>query len=89
MLDGKSREATALCTFGYYDGKELEFFEGKMCGKISTVPSGENGYGWDKIFIPDGYDVTRASLSEEDYQKTYLQIKPFEKVKNFLLSKAL
>lgn len=83
ITDG-NRQATAKCTFGYYDGAQLELFEGSLGGKIAERPAGENGYGWDKIFIPDGYDVTRAQLTEADDQKTYLQIKPFDKLKAFL-----
>jgi len=89
MLDGKTRNATARCIFGYFDGKDLELFEGSLDGQIAKTPSGENGYGWDKIFIPKGYDITRASLSEADDQKTYLQIKPFGKLKDFLVSRVL
>lgn len=84
MINGMTRSATAKCVFGYYDGKDLELFEGKLEGEIANTPSGENGYGWDKIFIPKGYNVTRASLNEEDDRKTYLQIKPFAKLKEFL-----
>lgn len=87
MIDGKTRKATARCVFGYFDGKDLKLFEGGLDGEIATAPSGENGYGWDKIFIPQGYTVTRASLGEDDDRKTYLQIKPFEKLKKFLESK--
>lgn len=87
MIDGKTRKAIARCVFGYFDGKNLKLFEGGLDGEIATTPSGENGYGWDKIFIPQGYPVTRASLEEKDNQKTYLQIKPFEKLKEFLESK--
>jgi inosine triphosphate pyrophosphatase len=86
MLDGKSRKATARCVFGYYDGQDLQLFEGSLKGEIANEPSGENGYGWDKIFIPEGYTVTRASLDEEDDRKTYIQIKPYEQLKKFLLS---
>ncbi|MEI6886994.1 MAG: non-canonical purine NTP pyrophosphatase [bacterium] len=84
MINGKQRGAVARCVFGYYDGKRLELFENMLKGEIANKPSGENGFGWDKIFIPSGYKVTRASLSEEDDKKTYLQIKPFEKLKSFL-----
>lgn len=84
MLHGMERNATARCVFGYFDGEELEFFEGHLNGRIAEQPSGDGGYGWDRIFIPEGYDVTRASLSETDDQKTYLQIKPFAKLKDFL-----
>ncbi|MEO5950597.1 MAG: non-canonical purine NTP pyrophosphatase [Candidatus Saccharimonadales bacterium] len=85
-LDGMSRDATARCVFGYYDGERLEYFEGSLAGRISEHPEGENGFGWDKIFIPEGYSVTRASLSEDDDRKTYQQIKPFDKIKLFLES---
>lgn len=87
MLGNHPRKATARCVFGYYDGKQLELFEGSLDGEIATEPQGEGGYGWDKIFIPEGYEVTRASLNEEDNRKTYLQIKPFAKVKAFLEAK--
>lgn len=87
MIDGKTRKVIARCVFGYFDGKDLQLFESGLDGEIATAPSGENGYGWDKIFIPQGYSVTRASLGEEDDRKTYLQIKPFAKLKEYLESK--
>ena len=86
MIDGKTRKATARCVFGYYDGNDLKLFEGKLDGEIAKTPTGENGYGWDRLFIPQGYSVTRAELDEEDDRKTYLQIKPFAKLKEFLMS---
>lgn len=86
LLDGKSKTATAKCVFGYYDGDKVRLFEGMLEGTIADQPSGDNGFGWDKIFIPNGYKVTRASLDEDDDSKTYLQIKPFEQLKAFLES---
>lgn len=83
LLDGKDRSAIAKCVFGYFDGSTLKLFEGSLKGSVPEKPSGDNGFGWDKIFIPEGYDVTRASLSEEDDRKTYLKIKPFEELKQF------
>lgn len=84
LLDGKDRSATARCMFGYYDGQTLEFFEGKMDGKIAEQPRGKNGFGWDVIFSPEGYTITRAEMDEADYQKTYVAIKPFAQLKSFL-----
>ena len=69
-----TRKAKARCVFGYFDGKDLKLFEGSLEGEIAEKPSGNNGYGWDRIFIPQGYKVTRASLDEENDQKTYLKI---------------
>jgi len=85
LLDGKDRSATARCVFGYYDGTEERYFEGSLNGSIPQKPAGGGGYGWDSIFIPEGYEKTRAELSEEDDRITYLKIKPFGQVKEFLL----
>lgn len=87
MLGDKTRKATAKCVFGYYDGKDLQLFEGSLDGEIAVSPAGENGFGWDRLFIPEGYEVTRASLNEEDDRKTYLLVKPFAKLKEYLESK--
>jgi non-canonical purine NTP pyrophosphatase (RdgB/HAM1 family) len=82
----ENRKATARCVFGYYDGLNLKLIEGKLDGIVATEPKGENGYGWDKIFIPQGYEITRAEMNEEDNHKTYTIIKPIEKVREFLLT---
>jgi inosine triphosphate pyrophosphatase len=87
-LDGLSRQATAKCVFGYYDGTNVEFFEGSLGGTIADHPRGENGWGWDKLFIPDGYEITRAEMDEANDKKTYMTIKPFDKLKTFLEKKA-
>lgn len=86
MLDGLDRTAVARCVFGYYDGVGVELFEGSLRGTIANQPAGENGFGWDKIFIPEGYTVTRAELSEDDNRKTYTTIKPFAELKDHLES---
>lgn len=89
LLDGKDRDAIARCVFGYYDGETLKLFEGELQGSITEKPAGTIGFGWDKIFIPNGYAVTRSSLSEEDYRETYIKLKPLEAVKSFLNNNSL
>ena len=86
MLDGLERNAIGRSMFGYFDGSETVFFEGSIDGKIADHPAGEHGFGWDEIFIPEGYSVTRAQLSGEDYQKVYMKIRPFEALKTFFES---
>ena len=85
LLDGKNRAAVARCMFGYYDGREEHYFEGELKGRIPEKPSGTAGFGWDPIFIPEGYDVTRAELDEEGDRLTYLTLKPFAHIKAFLV----
>jgi XTP/dITP diphosphohydrolase len=49
----------------YLDGKRTLYFEGIVRGRIATEMSGEGGFGYDPIFIPEGYDETFAALSAE------------------------
>lgn len=86
LLDGKNREALAQSMFGYFDGVRLEVFVGELHGRIAEHPGFDNWFGWDRIFIPDGYTVVRPELSEADYKITYLKVKPIESVREFLLS---
>ncbi len=83
-LDGLDRAATARCVFGYYDGDKITYFEGSLHGRIAEHPAGEGGFGWDKIFIPDGYGVTCAQMGEADDRATYLALKPVAELKAFL-----
>ncbi len=86
MLDGFSdRSVVAECTFGYYDGNEIKLFSGALRGEIVHHPTGDAGFGWDKIFAPGGYGGrTRAELSAEEDEATYAIIKPFKQLKEFL-----
>lgn len=88
LLKDKTREAIARCVIGYYDGSNIEMFEGELPGTIAEHPAGENGFGWDKIFIPEGYNVTRAEMNEEDDKETYLRIKRLDLLKEFLNDKS-
>ncbi len=46
------------------EGKEF-LFEGIVNGKIALKPKGEGGFGYDPVFVPDGYDQTFAELPAE------------------------
>ena len=41
---------------------ETHYFEGVCNGKISDAPTGDGGFGYDPIFIPDGYDQSFGEL---------------------------
>jgi XTP/dITP diphosphohydrolase len=46
------------------DGRE-QVVEGRMPGRIIRAPRGENGFGYDPIFVPDGYQQTSAELTAD------------------------
>lgn len=48
----------------FLGGKEY-FFEGKVEGKITLTKRGKDGFGYDPIFIPDGFDLTFAEMPQE------------------------
>ncbi len=88
LLNRKKRDAVARAVFGYFDGEDLQLFEGQLVGRIAEKPAGEGGFGWDQIFIPEGFTITRAELNEEQDQETYLKYKPFAQLKQFLASRS-
>lgn len=45
---------------------EEHFFEGAIYGVIRDEPSGKDGFGYDPIFLPDGYDKTFAEMTAEE-----------------------
>ena len=57
------RNAVALCCVAYHDGQNVEIFQGRVRGVIAEEPLGKNGFGWDAIFIPHGYDKTFAQMN--------------------------
>ncbi len=48
---------------------EHYFFEGRIDGVINHSPKGTDGFGYDPIFIPDGYQTTFAEISLEEKNK--------------------
>lgn len=52
--------AACLC-FIDHEGT-AHYFTGSLHGTITHEPIGQNGFGYDPIFIPNGYDVTNAQL---------------------------
>lgn len=91
MLDGfTDRSAYGTAIYGYYNGQEYRFFEAKLHGLIAQHPCGDGGYGWDSIFIPNGYNgLTRAELSPEQDIETYNQLRDSQRLREFLQAKTL
>ena len=66
-MDGKTnRNAQFRTVIAYFDGKEMQFFEGIVKGKIIVEAIGAGGFGYDPIFVPDGYDKTFAQMDANE-----------------------
>jgi XTP/dITP diphosphohydrolase len=67
-MEGKTnRDARFVCCLCLIiSGCELEFFEGECRGKILTAAQGTGGFGYDPVFVPDGYSKSFGCMSEEE-----------------------
>ena len=63
----KDRRARFVCTMAIVDKTgEIEFVADGVCnGTIALTASGANGFGYDPIFIPDGFSNTFGELSDQ------------------------
>lgn len=64
--ENENRKARFVSVITYKVKEKEEVFEGYMEGVIAACPSGTNGFGYDPIFIPNGYDKTNAELRSEE-----------------------
>ncbi len=60
------------------------FFEGVIEGTIAGEPKGENGFGYDPVFIPRGFDETFAEMPPEIKNKISHRLLVLEKLTGFL-----
>ncbi|MGB4688651.1 MAG: RdgB/HAM1 family non-canonical purine NTP pyrophosphatase [Candidatus Nanopelagicales bacterium] len=61
------RNASFVCAAAYASPDGTEFVvEGEMNGSLITAPLGDNGFGYDPIFIPTGHQITSAQMSSEE-----------------------
>jgi len=69
-------------------GKEY-FFEGEIKGRIIEEKRGNSGFGYDPIFIPDGYEVTFAQMAESEKNRISHRGIALRKMAEFLENETL
>lgn len=67
------------------DGKTLTF-EGIVRGRIIEEKKGRGGFGYDPVFIPDGYDQTFAEMDADIKNTISHRARAVEKLKQYLAS---
>ena len=67
LTDVTNRKAKFVCAMTLVDefGNLLDKEIGECYGEIATEQSGTNGFGYDPVFLVDGYGVTMAEMSED------------------------
>lgn len=64
--DNRNRTARFKTVISLYFNEQQHFFEGAIEGQIITERKGEKGFGYDPIFIPNGYNKTFAEMSADE-----------------------
>ncbi len=76
--------AAARTMIGYAKSPtDIHYFEGKLKGNI-VAPRGDNGFGWDQIFQPDGYSKSFAELNEEQKNAISMRRVAVNKLKEYI-----
>lgn len=79
-----NRKAQFTCVIAVILNKQIHFFEGIIRGTITKSPQGEGGFGYDPIFIPNGYNKTFAELPDEIKNKISHRAIAMQKFQQFI-----
>lgn len=66
MTGIENRSAYFITVLCYYDENGATFYEGTVHGNLLTENKGHQGFGYDPIFVPEGYNITFAEMNPED-----------------------
>jgi XTP/dITP diphosphohydrolase len=83
-----NRRARFVCAVALAraNGEVLNLSEGICEGAITFAPRGSSGFGYDPLFVPDGYDQTFAELSDEVKNQISHRARALIKLREYLHS---
>ena len=83
----KEKRARFVCTISLADKSgNLIHSETRYCeGNLTAKPRGHNGFGYDPVFIPEGFEQTFGELSKEIKQQISHRARAASQIKRFLL----
>ena len=86
-LTGKTdRKARFKTVISLIIGGKEHLFEGRIEGIISQQRSGSKGFGYDPIFVPEGYDISFAEMTADEKNRISHRARAMEKLIRFLNS---
>lgn len=77
--------ASPVC---FADEFAVQMFDGACEGRIQFSPSGQGGFGYDPLFVPDGFKESFAELGEEVKNTLSHRARALAKLKGFLSAPA-
>lgn len=79
-----SQDATVTIMYGLYDGQELHTFQASTAGHIAERPQGEQGFGFQDIFIPGNAKKTFAEMTSEEMKPYYHRLRAVNDLRAYL-----
>lgn len=79
------RKARFVCAIAFKNSLREQVFEEICYGKIANTPRGNEGFGYDPLFIPDGYELTFAELNREIKNKISHRARAVEKIRPYII----
>ena len=80
----QTRRAVTYVGIGYCDENGCKVFIAEQKGTVAEHPQGTGGFGWDSIMVQDGYGVTRAELTPDEYEKASIRKRALNELKSYL-----
>jgi XTP/dITP diphosphohydrolase len=89
MKDKKNRAAQFRTVIALIWEGQLYTFEGIVRGYITTEPRGDQGFGYDPVFIPQGYEQTFAQMPLEQKNRLSHRYQAVKKMAQFLRARLM
>lgn len=86
MNKKRNRKARFRTIVALIQGEDIHLFEGIVNGTIIKERRGEGGFGYDPIFVPEGYSQTLAEIGEEKNKISH-RARAIAKLADFLNNK--
>jgi XTP/dITP diphosphohydrolase len=85
--NSRDRAARFVCVVAIYDQKTegTQLFRGVCEGRIAEQAQGENGFGYDPVFVPNGYNESFAQLSPRVKQRISHRAQALDQARTYLL----
>ncbi|GAB1416389.1 non-canonical purine NTP diphosphatase [Paludibacter sp.] len=84
MENKENRKAQFRTVVALIEGGEVKYFEGIIKGNISDKPSGHSGFGYDPVFVPEGYSQTFAEIGSDQKNKISHRALAINELQNYL-----
>jgi len=85
LKDKDDRYAQFRTVIALTENGEVKTFEGKVEGRISTEKSGNAGFGYDPIFVPNSYSITFSEMSADEKNKISHRGRAIQKLVEYLI----